>query len=421
MVEKNLFPYDLAVAAIFKDEAPYLQEWLDYHLLAGVEHFFLYDNGSTDNFAQVLAPYVAENFVTLTDWPGKMMQNPAYDDAVEKHRFDCRLMICIDLDEFVFPKTGATIQETVDEIFARDKNIAAVGINWQHFGSNGQSDADFSRGVLERFTRRAPDDWTFVNDDGLESGNIYIKSVVNPRLVDYPFGPHYSAYFGDAKSVNSRGNETFRAGSSPIAAEKIVVNHYYVKSREEFAAKVSRGSAFREKNFKRMKFFDTYDRNEIFDDGIVRYKNSRAKIFSAETDAERRRRSEKTLVEILTQCSPFDAPPEFFVGKLETFLTCRALAEKFGTQIGSRPAEEFALVWIYQTLANAASLTAAEVYQFVRALPEILARPFPLNRKIKILTQDFLIPTFCVELKAAEEFSKRSELLQLQKFLRLIK
>ena len=41
MVDKNLFLYDLAVVAIFKDEAPYLKEWLDYHLAAGVEHFYL--------------------------------------------------------------------------------------------------------------------------------------------------------------------------------------------------------------------------------------------------------------------------------------------------------------------------------------------------------------------------------------------
>ena len=274
--------------------------------------------------------------------------------------------------------------------------------------------------MLERFTRRAPDDWTFISDKGVESGNIYIKSVVNPRMVDHPFGPHYAAYFAGKISVNSRGKETYRAGSSPIVTDKIVVNHYYDKSREEFADKIRRGSAFRAENFKRMELFDTCDRNEIFDDGILKYRAERAKNFSVETAAEKIRRVEKTLTEILTQCSPFDMPPEFFIGKLETFLTCRALAEKFSTQIGSRSAEEFALVWIYQTLANAEALTAAEVYQFIRALPEILARPFPFCRKIKILTQDFLIPTFCVELKSAEEFPKRSELMQLQKFLRLI-
>ncbi|MBQ3442569.1 MAG: glycosyltransferase family 92 protein [Selenomonadaceae bacterium] len=57
-VDKNLFLYDLAVVAIFKDEARYLREWLDYHLAAGVEHFYLYNNDSSDDYATVLAPYV---------------------------------------------------------------------------------------------------------------------------------------------------------------------------------------------------------------------------------------------------------------------------------------------------------------------------------------------------------------------------
>ena len=149
MVEKNLFRYDLAVAAIFKDEGKYLKEWLNYHLLAGVEHFYLYNNDSSDDYAEVLAPYVKANVVTLTDFPGRLTMFPAYNDALEKFRFECRYMAFIDLDEFIFPKTNLNIAEVVDEILARDKNAAALGINWQCFGSNGEETADYSRGVLE--------------------------------------------------------------------------------------------------------------------------------------------------------------------------------------------------------------------------------------------------------------------------------
>ena len=52
-VDKNLFLYDLAVVAIMKNEAPYVKEWLDYHLLAGVDHFFIYDNETPDNLKEV--------------------------------------------------------------------------------------------------------------------------------------------------------------------------------------------------------------------------------------------------------------------------------------------------------------------------------------------------------------------------------
>ena len=420
MTEKNLFPYNLAVVAIFKDEAPYLREWLDYHLLAGVDHFYLYDNGSTDNSAQVLAPYVEANLVTLTNLPGKVMQIPAYDDALEKFRFHCRYMAFIDCDEFIFPKTGGSIVDVADEIFSRP-NTAALGINFQFFGSNGLQAADYSRGVLERFTRRAQSDWTFENEEeGFLAGNIYIKSIVNPRRVDYPFSPHFAFYFAPFKSFNSEGVETWNAGSSPIVADKIVVNHYFTKSLEEFAAKVKRGSACREVNHKKMSMFQNYDRNEVFDDGILKYRARRAENFSLEDDAQRIARVKKFLVETLTQRSPFDAPPEFFVGKLETFLTCRALAELLDVKIGSRSAEEFALAWIYQTLTQAESLIHSEVRQYLRALPEILSRPFPFCRKLNHLTQNVVIPSFCEEMKHLLEWKARAELFQLQKFLRLI-
>ena len=48
-VDKNLFMYDLVAVSIVRDEAPYIKEWLDYHLLAGIDHFLIYDNDSADN------------------------------------------------------------------------------------------------------------------------------------------------------------------------------------------------------------------------------------------------------------------------------------------------------------------------------------------------------------------------------------
>ena len=44
----------LSVCAIYKNEARYLAEWLEFHLLAGVEHLFLYNNDSTDDHREVL-------------------------------------------------------------------------------------------------------------------------------------------------------------------------------------------------------------------------------------------------------------------------------------------------------------------------------------------------------------------------------
>ena len=49
----------LAACTIYRDDAAYLAEWIEFHRLMGVERFFLYDNGSTDDHREVLAPYLA--------------------------------------------------------------------------------------------------------------------------------------------------------------------------------------------------------------------------------------------------------------------------------------------------------------------------------------------------------------------------
>ena len=412
-VDKNLFPYDLAVTAIFKNEARYLKEWLDYHLLAGVEHFYLYNNDSIDNFAQVLAPYVAANFVTLTDFPGKVMQMPAYVDALNRFKFTCRYMAFIDVDEFIFPQTNRSIVEVVDEILSRDSNAAGVAINWQLYGSNGQETADYSRGVLERFTRRAPHDYE------LDLGNTLVKSIIDPRKVEYMPNPHSAIYLHNFHAVNAAGEIVAGYLNKPVNVDKIVVNHYFTKSREEYSKKFSRGRSDVNVKYSQDNF-ELQDRNEIFDDGILTYRANRAENFSVESDDDRLARVEKTLTEILTQRSPFDAPQEFFTDKLETFLTCRSLSEAFAVKIAERSAEEYALVWIHQCLNQAGVLNYSDLQLFMSDLPEILARPFPLCKKFLPLARERVIPTMCEALKFNFNVSRFVEYNYIRQLLSLM-
>jgi Glycosyltransferase family 92 len=60
--------YQLAACLIFKNEAGYLKEWLDFHRL-GIEKVLLYNNNSEDKYEPVLAPYIADGIVTLHDFP----------------------------------------------------------------------------------------------------------------------------------------------------------------------------------------------------------------------------------------------------------------------------------------------------------------------------------------------------------------
>ena len=172
-VDKDLFMYDLVAVTIVHNEAPYIAEWIDYHLLAGVDQFLIYDNESDDNLHEILKPYIEKNLVALVDYPKKNRQIEAYNDAIRQFKFFCRLMAFIDVDEFIFPQDGKSIVEVVDEVLNRDEHAAGLAVNLHIFGSNNLDNADNKVGVLERFTRRAEDDWAPDNGE-LKSGNAVV-------------------------------------------------------------------------------------------------------------------------------------------------------------------------------------------------------------------------------------------------------
>jgi hypothetical protein len=60
--------YEIAVCAVFANEGRYLKEWLEFHLLMGVQHFYLYAGESTpgDPWKAVLKPYEDEELVSFS-------------------------------------------------------------------------------------------------------------------------------------------------------------------------------------------------------------------------------------------------------------------------------------------------------------------------------------------------------------------
>lgn len=191
-VDKNLFLYDLAVVAIMKNEGPYVKEWLDYHILAGVDHFFIYDHESDDNSKEILQPYIDAGIVTYVLYPGEKSLILGFNETLQKYKFFCRYIAFIDADEYIYPKENKSIVEVIDEILADKPNIGGIEINWMYYGSNNLEKADYSKGVNERFTMRAAEP------------AISVKSVVNPRTVDYMHTPHFMHYFFPVEKLNHK-------------------------------------------------------------------------------------------------------------------------------------------------------------------------------------------------------------------------
>ena len=382
-VDKNLFLYDLAVVAIMKNEAPYVKEWLDYHILAGVNHFYIYDNESPDNLKEILQPYIDAGIVTYTFFPGKCRQMESYNDAVKRFKFFCRYMAWIDADEFIFPQNNKTIVEVVDEIFEENPKAGGLAVNVFQFGSNGQKKADLSKGVLERFTRRSSVDWLPL-ENGIAEGTARVKTIANPRKIKFFDNPHFAHYFEDYDAINENGGIVPLYSNNPPTVEKIVMNHYKTKSFEEYKKKVQRGNADLYISNYDIENFKADDRNEIFDDEILKYREF-LKLNPADSERQLDYRSLcNALMETIAPIFSENTEIEFFKGQMETFLTCWKLSQHLRENILSEKQgkffEEAALSAVHKTFFKNSDI--ADLRLLFEELPEILLLDYPIVENI---------------------------------------
>jgi hypothetical protein len=162
----------LAVCAVFKDEGAYLDEWVRFHRSQGVEHFFLYNNFSSDDYLRVLAPHA--DYVTVTDWPVSFLEGGqlrAMVHAIEQPGASYRWLAIIDIDEFIFGVTRPLVEELALEPYVHADQIL---VNTICYGTSGISEYPAGT-LLKHLTRRAPLWWR---------RNSQRKCIVNPRAVE---------------------------------------------------------------------------------------------------------------------------------------------------------------------------------------------------------------------------------------------
>jgi hypothetical protein len=278
----------LSAGAIFRDEAPYLAEWIGFHRLVGVEHFYLYDNGSSDRPEAVLEPFLAQGLVTLVPWPVPFHEHAArraYADCLERARGRSRWLTCLDLDEFLFSPRSATLPPVLREY----EFAPGVVVRWQVYGSSGHERAS-SEPVIARFTRRAPSGWI---------RNRRTKSIVDPARTLRPVGAHHFEFANGDLAVDETKRRVAllqrprfkkrlrplygRLGpllrffdpyaatdvtSREVSVDSLRINHYPIKSREEFLRK----ARFKreKKRYEGVDYFAYHDRNEVFDPVLAR-------------------------------------------------------------------------------------------------------------------------------------------------------
>ena len=234
--------YRVSICAIFRDEAPYLREWIEFHKIVGVDHFYLYNNFSADDYQEVLRPYIENGDVTLTEWPYLQGQMSAYRDCIERYREETQWIGFIDIDEFVVPKKMDTIYEFLKPFSRR----AAVLIYWKFFGSSGFLERNIDRLVTEDFTVSWPK-YTDIGKCFYNTGFAFAAAASKNKVMHHLC---YCAVNGVILPPVNLFDRCVLFGRHWAMHEDfpIQINHYYTKSWKEYQVKKQRKSVYHKYN-----------------------------------------------------------------------------------------------------------------------------------------------------------------------------
>lgn len=238
------FRYYLSACAIFKNENDYLAEWILFHQLMGVEHFYLYENDGEEKAQEILAPFIKRGIVTLRTCSGPLAQGRAYEDCIQSQKNHSRWIAFIDLDEFFFSPLSNSLPNMLEKYEAH----VALGVNWLMFGSSGWLKKPCGL-TIENYTWRGklnfilPMPHLLKKDGNYRPMNSHIKSIVNPQWASRYADPHSFHYTDQKFAVTENYEPLHGPWSETISLQKFRIHHYWTRSREECLKKIRRGRA----------------------------------------------------------------------------------------------------------------------------------------------------------------------------------
>lgn len=242
--------YNVTICAIFKNEGKYFKEWIEWHKIIGIDHFYLYNNNSDDNYMDVLKPYIDEGTVDLIDWPYDQAQMKAYADCIKNRSNEASWIGFIDLDEFIVPIQYNNIADFLKKF---KKNRPSVLLYWQFFGTSGIMKRPENSLVTESFhSCWAKHD--IVGKCFFNTKYSFDKDYKRNTILHHILWGKYKNF--EFPMVNFC-DKVCLDHHHPINTDEfpIQINHYFTKSFDEYDEKASKGDVYFKKNPHNLEYF----------------------------------------------------------------------------------------------------------------------------------------------------------------------
>ena len=271
---------------MMKDEAPFLLEWYAHHLAVGFSKILVYTNDCSDGTDDMLIRLeeLGLGYHRRNDIPEGVKPQPSamkYAQAEPKVA-EADWILMFDADEFLCINYG---DGTLDPMLDAAGDANGIVITWRIFGSGNV--VDWSRDpVTEQYLYAAPPTWNkgwgvktlFKFDPDKWKIGIHRPSIKNKHL-ETGFPDTVNWLNGSGQPMEDyfkfRGWRSIRR---TVGYQWAQMNHYAVKSVDSYAIRKFRGNVNNKKDKYNADYWSLQDRNEVYDDKILRYTERRKQI-----------------------------------------------------------------------------------------------------------------------------------------------
>jgi len=252
------YKYNLSVCVCVKNEAKYINEFLQHYVNQGVEHFYIINNKSSDNIVEILNNHKYKELITLFEddreiemystYNGKYIQKKIFDDyflpIITK---ETKWAIIVDADEFMYGKNGYTIKTYLSTV---SEDIGTIYVIWNIFLPMKNSNNE----ITEHFTihhnnKRLNLDLIKEQHACIQFINNFGKSIIKTSMINSNMGLWMHRQFNFGKTITNYGQvndsyisdnfNTHELSEEAFNKVDITLNHYPIRDVEDYEKRKS--------------------------------------------------------------------------------------------------------------------------------------------------------------------------------------
>ena len=272
--ENSFKRYDVVMSTLFLKDPYRAKQWIEYHLLLGVQHFFMYYHGRLSDLKalfpkdyDVLMDYVDKNIVTLIEWNCGITYIKEEDKYLYKREEyfkgwhhaqhaqiqhmaaqmcnSTRWMVNIDLDEFLVVRDYISLIHYIDDLDKRGIKVVSLPeilskldreVNYEDYDS--ERVRDLPRSYVEGVQYHSVVHDTEITPE-LEVLDFELEELSKYNTICYEYDESFTKYLWNCKDVDGAvpvvhdihsgfDEESEKLDEYPDGKlnHEIVINHY---------------------------------------------------------------------------------------------------------------------------------------------------------------------------------------------------